>query len=167
MGHKEHKEKSPDSVACLVITVSDTRRKDIDTSGGFIKKQLENSSHKVVDYFIIKDNIDEIKAGIESGLVNPFVNAVILNGGTGISKRDSTYEVVSRIIEKKIDGFGEIFRRLSYKEIGSAAIMSRAIAGVCKGKIVISMPGSESAVRLAMKSLILPELAHMVYEANR
>ena len=167
MGFKEHKDKAPRRVACAVITVSDSRNESSDTSGRIIINLLRENLHEITDYRIFKDEPEEIKAYLEEILNRKDVQAVILNGGTGISKRDRTYEVVESFIEKKIDGFGEIFRYLSFREIGSPAIMSRAVAGVCKGKIIISIPGSENAVKLAMERIILPELGHMVWEANR
>ena len=166
MGHKEHKDKAPEHIRCFVITVSDSRTEETDTSGRLIQDMLKENNHEVVDYEIIKDDPAEIKKLLE-GTDKKSVQAIIINGGTGISRRDSTFEAVSLVLEKKIDGFGEIFRYLSYCEIGSPAMMSRAIAGTSKGRIIISIPGSKSAVRLAMSKLILPELGHMVFEANR
>lgn len=115
----------------------------------------------------VKDEPAEVRKLLDAVLQNPDVQVVIINGGTGISKRDGTYESVVGFLEKRLDGFGELFRSLSYQEIGSAAMMSRAVAGTCRGKIVISIPGSEAAVRLAMENLILPELGHLVREVNR
>jgi len=167
MGLAEHREKAPKQVVCVVITVSDTRTQENDTSGILIKKLLADRGHRVESDLIIQDDPKAVKAAILKGLSKAEVQAIILNGGTGISKRDGTYEVVSGLLEKKLDGFGELFRYLSHQEIGSAAMMSRAIAGVCRGKVVISMPGSISAVELAMTSLVLPELAHMVGEVSK
>lgn len=158
---------APKQVACMVITVSDTRTQENDTSGALIKKLLSDRGHRIEGYLIVRDNSKAVKAAILKGLSNAEVQAVILNGGTGISKRDGTYEVVGGLLEKKLDGFGELFRYLSYQEIGSAAMMSRAVAGVCRGKVVISMPGSTSAVELAMTSLVLPELGHIVGEISK
>jgi len=166
MGHKEHKDKAPEHIRCFVITVSDSRTEETDTSGRLIQDMLKENNHEVVDYKIIKDDQKEIKKLLE-GAEQKSAQAIIINGGTGISRRDSTFEALSLVLEKKIDGFGEIFRYLSYQEIGSPAMMSRAIAGTSKGRIIISIPGSKSAVRLAMSKLILPELGHMVFEANR
>ncbi len=167
MGHKEHKEKSIRNVDCKVITVSDTRTEENDSSGQAIIKMLKDNLHTVSLYRIVKDEPSEIRRVIEFGGLNSGIQAIILNGGTGISKRDSTYEVVRSLIEKRLDGFGEIFRYLSYKEIGPSAVMSRAVAGTYKGRIVFSMPGSEGAVRLAMEKIILREMGHMVWEINR
>ncbi len=167
MGHKEHKEKSIKDVNCMVITVSDTRSKEDDLSGQIIIKMLKDNLHTVSLYRIVKDNPNEIEEAIEVGCSKNEVQAIILNGGTGISKRDSTYEVVDGLLEKRLDGFGEIFRYLSYQEIGPSAVMSRAVAGTYKGRIVFSIPGSEGAVRLAMEKIILREMGHMVWEINR
>ncbi|HLF85567.1 MAG TPA: molybdenum cofactor biosynthesis protein B [Nitrospiria bacterium] len=167
MGHKEHKEKSIKDVNCMVITVSDTRSEEEDLSGQVIIKMLKDNLHTVSLYRIVKDNPNEIKEAIELGCSEKVVQAIILNGGTGISKRDSTYEVVDGLLEKRLDGFGEIFRYLSYQEIGPSAVMSRAVAGAYKGRIIFSIPGSEGAVRLAMEKIILREMGHMVWEINR
>lgn len=167
MGHKEHKERSIKNVNCMVITVSDTRTEENDSSGQAIIKLLKDNLHTVSLYRIVKDEPSEIREAIELGCSDSGIEVIILNGGTGISRRDSTYEVVDGIIEKRLDGFGEIFRYLSYQEIGSAAVMSRAIAGTYKRRIVFSLPGSEGAVRLAMEKIILNEIGHMVWEVGR
>jgi molybdenum cofactor biosynthesis protein B len=158
----EHKEKAKKNLGCLVVTVSDTRDESTDQSGQLIKALLAEKGHRLADYRIVKDEPPEIESLLREALTRRDVDAVIVNGGTGISPRDGTYEVVSRLLEKRLDGFGEIFRFLSFQDIGSAAIMSRAIAGVAKGKVVISLPGSKGAVDLAMRRLVLPELGHMV-----
>ncbi|HWH78103.1 MAG TPA: MogA/MoaB family molybdenum cofactor biosynthesis protein [Candidatus Binatus sp.] len=162
MSVHEHKEKGKKSIRCFVITVSDTRDESSDTSGQTIKKLLDDEGHQTNGYRIVKDEPLEIKALLEAALAQRDVDAVIVNGGTGISPRDGTFEVVDRFLEKKLDGFGEVFRYLSYLDIGSAAIMSRASAGTARGKVLISLPGSKGAVTLAMEKLILPELRHMV-----
>ena len=165
--HQEHKEHAPHRVSCMVITCSDTRTSATDTSGQLIMRLLKDQGHEVVAYHLVKDEPASIKALIETGAGNDAVQAIIINGGTGISKRDSTFETVNTLLEKRLDGFGELFRYLSYKDIGSSAIMSRATAGVYRGRIILSTPGSESAVRLAMEKLILPELGHMVREIKK
>jgi len=162
MSVHEHKEKGQKSVRCFVITVSDTRDEATDTSGQTIKSLLSGEGHQTNGYRIVKDEPAQIDALLNEALASESVDAVIVNGGTGIAPRDGTFEVVSRFLEKKLDGFGEIFRYLSYLDIGSAAIMSRAAAGTARGKILISLPGSKGAVALAMEKLILPELRHMV-----
>ncbi len=162
MAVHEHKEKGKKSIRCFVITVSDTRDETTDTSGQTIKSYLTNEGHRTHGYRIVKDEPAEIVALLNEALAGGDIDAVIVNGGTGIAPRDGTFEVVSRMLEKKLDGFGEIFRYLSYLDIGSAAMMSRAVAGTARGKVLISLPGSKGAVTLAMEKLILPELGHMV-----
>jgi molybdenum cofactor biosynthesis protein B len=162
MAVHEHKERGKKSIRCFVITVSDTRDENTDTSGQTIKKFLADEGHETTGYRIVKDEPREIEALLNQTLGTTETDAVIVNGGTGISPRDGTYEVVSRFLEKKLDGFGELFRYLSYLDIGSAAMMSRAAAGTARGKVLISLPGSRGAVTLAMEKLILPELRHMV-----
>lgn len=162
MAVHEHKEKAQKSVRCFVITVSDSRDESTDTSGQTIKQFLSGEGHQAAGYRIVKDEPVQIEALLNEALASADVDAVIVNGGTGIAPRDGTYEVVSRFLEKTLDGFGEIFRYLSYLDIGSAAIMSRAAAGTARGKVLISLPGSKGAVTLAMEKLILPEIRHMV-----
>ena len=145
-----------------MITVSDTRTEFNDESGQLIKGLLTQGGHETVGYHIVKDEPDEIGTLLQETMFRNDVEAVLLSGGTGIAPRDGTYEIVSQLLAKRLDGFGELFRFLSYQEIGSAAIMSRAVAGVASGKIVISLPGSQGAVRLAMEQLVLPELGHMI-----
>ena len=162
MSVAEHKEKSKKSAGCFVVTVSDTRDETTDQSGQLIKELLAEKGQRLAGYRIVKDEPVQIEALLQEALDKEDVDAVIVNGGTGISPRDGTYEVVSRLLEKRLDGFGEIFRLLSYQDIGSAAIMSRAVAGSAKGKVLISLPGSKGAVDLAMRRLVLPELGHMI-----
>lgn len=162
MSVHEHKEKANKSVRCFVITVSDTRDESTDTSGQTINQLLTGEGHQALGYRIVKDEPVEIEALLNQVLGSSDIEAVIVNGGTGIAPRDGTYEVVSRLFDKKLDGFGELFRYLSYLDIGSAAIMSRAAAGTARGKILISLPGSKGAVNLAMEKLILPEIRHMI-----
>ena len=162
MSVEEHKAKGKRSIKCFVVTVSDTRDETTDESGQLIKSMLTDEKHPLAGYRIVKDEPTEIEARLREALANERVEAVIVNGGTGISPRDGTYEVIVGLLEKRLDGFGEIFRYLSYEDIGSAAIMSRAVAGSAQGKVLISLPGSKGAVKLAMEKLILPELRHMV-----
>ncbi len=162
MSVEEHKAKGRRSIRCVVVTVSDTRDETTDTSGQAILTLLAKEGHELVDYRIVKDEPAQIETLLRDVLGRGNVDAVILNGGTGISPRDGTYEIVAKLLDKRLDGFGEIFRYLSFQEIGSSAIMSRAAAGVAQGKVVISLPGSQAAVCLAMERLILPELRHMV-----
>lgn len=162
MSVEEHKAKGKRSIRCFVLTVSDTRDETTDQSGQLIKTQLNNEGHQVAGYRIVKDEPLQIEALLRDALGNQEVEAIIVNGGTGISPRDGTCEVIVKLLDKKLDGFGELFRFLSYQDIGSAAIMSRAVAGSAQGKVLISLPGSKGAVGLAMEKLILPELRHMV-----
>jgi molybdenum cofactor biosynthesis protein B len=151
----------------MVITCSDTRTHDTDTSGQLIQKLLKEQGHTVVTYHLVKDEPAKIKAKIKAAVADKKVQAIIVNGGTGISRRDSTFEAVDAMLEKRLVGFGEIFRYLTYQDIGSPAIMSRATAGIIKGRVLFSTPGSENAVRLAMEKLILPELGHLVKELTK
>ncbi len=167
MGHLEHKAQAPSVVHCYVLTISDTRTEATDTSGQTICDLLWAEGHQVAGRRIVKDEPTEVRATIEAQLGAPGVDAIITTGGTGISSRDTTFEVVERLLEKRLDGFGELFRMLSFQEIGSAAMLSRACGGIAKGKIVLSMPGSEAAVRTGMTKLILPELGHLVREVTR
>jgi molybdenum cofactor biosynthesis protein B len=147
--HVEHKAAAPASVRCFVITVSDTRTKDTDSSGRAIADLLGGAGHPVVGRTIVKDDAELVRSTIERQLANPEVQVIITTGGTGISSRDSTYEAVNGMLHKKLDGFGELFRLISYEQIGAAAMLSRACAGLVAGRIVVSLPGSEAAVRLA------------------
>jgi len=162
MSVEEHKAKAKRSISCFVVTVSDTRDETTDTSGQLIKSLLAHENHQLTGYRIVKDEPEQIAALLREALKQKEVEAIIVNGGTGIAPRDWTYEVIVKLLEKRLDGFGEIFRFLSYQDIGSAAIMSRAVAGSTQGKVLISLPGSKGAVGLAMEKLILPELRHMV-----
>ena len=128
---------------------------------------LKDAGHSVLSYQIIKDEPSKIKSVIKKAVANKKVQAIIINGGTGIAKRDSTFEAIEGLLEKKLDGFGEVFRYLTYQEIGSPAIMTRATAGTYKGRIIFSTPGSENAVRLAMEKLILPELGHILQQLSK
>ncbi|WP_226035441.1 MogA/MoaB family molybdenum cofactor biosynthesis protein [Aquibacillus saliphilus] len=165
---EKHRKKSKTSINCKVITVSDTRTEETDKSGQLIKQLLIEQEHLIVDYVIVCDELKEIEAAITKAVNDSKVEAVILNGGTGIANRDVTIEVVQSLTKKEIPGFGEIFRMLSYQhDIGSAAILSRAFAGVTNKTVLFSIPGSSGAVRLAMNELILPEIGHIVMEINK
>ena len=163
----EHKAASPARVACYVITVSDTRTEDTDTGGRALIELLTEAGHIVTGRAIVKDDPEELRDCIGRQLANPAVQVIISTGGTGITSRDCSHEAVSAMLWKTIDGFGEIFRALSYQEIGAAAMMSRAVAGTVAGRVVVALPGSEAAVRLALTKLLLPELGHLVREATR
>jgi len=163
----DHKATAPRSVRCFVLTVSDSRTEDTDSSGRAIVELLRAAGHEAVGRTIVKDDPDQVRNTIERQLANPDVQVVIATGGTGITSRDGTYEAVSGLLHKRLDGFGELFRMLSYEQIGPSAMMSRACAGLVGGRIVVSLPGSEAAVRLAMDKLLIPELGHLVREATR
>lgn len=167
MGYEDHMKHAAQNIPCAVITVSDTRTKDTDESGKIIMEKLRLAGHLVGDYRLVRDNVGEIKSAITADLENADVKVIICNGGTGIAKRDVTVEAVCPFLEKRIEGFGEFFRYLSYEEIGIAAMMSRAIGGVAFGKIILCIPGSSGAVRLAMDKIILPQIGHMVWEVER
>ena len=167
MSQAEHKAQGPHSVRCSIITVSDTRTDATDASGRAIATLLTRAGHVVAGRTVVKDEPEGVRAAVERDLADANVQVVITTGGTGITSRDSTYEAVSGMLTKRLDGFGELFRMLSYEQIGSAAMMSRACAGLVSGRIVVSLPGSEAAVRLAMERLLIPELGHLVQQASR
>lgn len=167
MSQSEHKAQAPPSVACFVLTVSDTRTPDTDTSGRAIRQLLEGAGHRVVGTEIVRDEPGLVRDVVRREAALPQTEAVIITGGTGLSARDSSYEAVIATLDKRMDGFGELFRMLSYQDIGPAAMLSRATAGAAGGTAVFLLPGSEKAVRLAMDRLILPELAHVVQQLTR
>jgi molybdenum cofactor biosynthesis protein B len=167
MGVVEHKRQAPASVRCYVLTISDTRTEETDTGGRAIREILHAAGHQLAGRAIVRDDPDLVRNAIERQLANPDVQVIITTGGTGIAARDSTYEAVSGLLTKRLDGFGELFRMLSFQQIGPAAMLSRACAGLVAGRIVAALPGSEAAVRLAMEQLLIPELGHLVHEANR
>ncbi len=162
-----HRESAPETVRVAILTISDTRTRETDTGGDTAEEILSAAGQEIVARQIVRDEVNGIRTSLIDLLANPEVDAVVTTGGTGISGRDTTYEVVERMIEKKLDGFGEIFRMLSYEEIGAAAIMSRAVAGAVGAKFVASLPGSRNAVRLAVEKLLVPELAHIVFELRK
>jgi molybdopterin adenylyltransferase len=167
VSHLQHKATSPASVTCFVLTISDTRTEQNDTSGQAIAQLLEADGHHVEGRSIVRDDPAAIRETLLARLGGSATQIIITTGGTGITSRDSTYEVVSGLLDKRLDGFGELFRVLSYHDIGPAAMLSRACAGTAEGKLIISLPGSENAVRLAMTKLVLPELGHLVRELSR
>lgn len=167
MSTATHRAEAPRAVSVQVITVSDTRTIETDTSGRAIADLLEGAGHRVAGRTILKDEPADVEAAVRRAIADLDVDVVITTGGTGITSRDSTYEAVDRLLEKRLDGFGELFRMLSYPEIGAAAMLTRATAGLAGGTIVIALPGSEHAVRLGMEKLVLPEIGHLVREARR
>ena len=167
MSHIEHKKTSPACVRCFVLTISDTRTPANDTGGRAIAELLEANGHEVAGRSIVRDDPEAIRSALQQQLDAAAAHVIITTGGTGITSRDSTYEVVCNLFEKRLEGFGELFRMLSYQEIGPSAMLSRACAGTAHGKIIVSLPGSENAVRLGMTKLLLPELGHLVRELSR
>jgi len=167
MSHVDHRQAAPTRVRCSVLTISDTRTEETDTGGRAVVDLLSESGHEVIGKTIVPDDPERVREAVEARLSDNRVQAIVTTGGTGISSRDQTYEAINGILEKRIDGFGELFRALSYAEIGTAAMLSRALAGTAQRKIIISIPGSENAVRLAVTKLVLPELGHLVREAAR
>jgi molybdenum cofactor biosynthesis protein B len=165
MGVADHRKAAVTGVRCAVLTISDTRAHEADVSGRAIVELLEGAGHVVAKRQILRDEPADVRDAVLSNVGG--VDAIITTGGTGITSRDSTYESVVGILEKHLDGFGELFRMLSYEEIGSAAMMTRATAGVARGTAIFLLPGSEHAVRLGMTKLILPELGHVVRELRR
>jgi molybdenum cofactor biosynthesis protein B len=160
MPHEHHHhEHSPAHLKFAVITASDSRTNESDLSGGLIREHLETAGHRVTHHEIVRDDADAIRNAVEKRLA--LDDGVIINGGTGITARDVTIEAVRPLFDKELDGFGELFRMLSYQEVGAAAFLSRATAGVSRGKIVVALPGSPDACRLAMDKLLLPQLGHL------
>ncbi len=164
---EEHRNAAPDSIGCAVITVSDTRTFETDKSGRIMTERLEQAGHRIIGYRIVPDEPTEIADLLDHFCDQPDCQAILFNGGTGISSRDTTYDVIARKLEKELVGFGELFRMLSWDEIGAAAMLSRATAGVYRGRLVFSTPGSSNAVTLAMDKLIVDELGHLVYEVTK
>ena len=166
MTHLEHQELAKDvPVTVAVLTVSDTRTQETDKSGPLMQSYLVDAGHRVHTYRIVPDEPEEIRLLIEQLVQH--VEVILLNGGTGISRRDTTFETITAMLEKQLPGFGEIFRVLSYEEIGAAAMLSRATAGVYQDTLIFSTPGSSNAVKLAMEKLIVPQLQHLVWEIIR
>jgi molybdenum cofactor biosynthesis protein B len=167
MSVAEHKAHAPAHVTCFVLTVSDTRTLATETSGRAIAELLEAAGHTVIGRAVVRDEPRDVTQAIRDALGRGDARVIITTGGTGIARRDSTYEAVTALFDKRLDGFGELFRMLSFGEIGSAAMLSRACAGIAAGYAIFMLPGSEQAVRLAMERLILPELGHVVRELTK
>ena len=164
---REHKATAPKSVGCFVLTVSDTKNPETDTSGAVIRDLLTAAGHRVAGSAIVRDEPAEVARLVRDACARDDVQTVILTGGTGITSRDSTYEAVEALLDKRLPGFGELFRMLSFQEIGAAAMLSRAQMGIHARRIVVSLPGSPSACRLALDKLLIPELGHLLREASR
>jgi molybdenum cofactor biosynthesis protein B len=167
VGYHEHKHLAVKSVKCAVITTSDSRTEKEDESGRLIRSKLADGGHEVTHYVIMKNDSTVIKEHVAGLILRDDIQAVITSGGTGMSKRDVTVDTIAPMLEKKLDGFGELFRQLTYQEIGAGSVLSRALAGVANGKVIICIPGSLGAAQLAMDKIIVPELGHMVREATR
>lgn len=163
----QHRRESPNSVACGVITVSDTRTLETDTGGKLLAELLEQFGHRVLVRDLIPDEPERMRSLISSWLARGDLQAILMTGGTGIGQRDQTFETMSALLTKPLPGYGEIFRMLSYHDIGPAAMLSRAIGGTIGQTILLTMPGSRAAVQLAVEKLIGPELGHLVREATR
>jgi molybdopterin adenylyltransferase len=164
---REHKATAPKSVGCFVLTVSDTKNPETDTSGAVIRELLTAAGHRVAGSAIVRDEPAEVARLVRDACARDEVQTVILTGGTGITSRDSTYEAVEALLDKRLPGFGELFRMLSFQEIGAAAMLSRAQMGIHARRIVVSLPGSPNACRLALDKLLIPELGHLLREASR
>ena len=167
MAHHAHHSDELTSARVAVLTVSDSRTEETDRSGATIRQMLEDAGHEVFGYRILPDEPEQVRKALETWVANDSCDAVIVNGGTGVSSRDRTYEAVAGMLDKRLDGFGELFRVLSYEDVGSAAMLSRAVAGAIGRKVVFSVPGSTAAVTLALEKLILPELGHLLAELRR
>jgi molybdenum cofactor biosynthesis protein B len=163
----EHKAEAPRAIGCYVLTVSDTRTEDTDTSGRAIRDLLTKAGHTVTGHAIVRDEPARVASLVRGRLADPATRVIIATGGTGISSRDTTYEAINALLEKRLDGFGELFRMLSFHDIGSAAMMSRATAGTVGRTAIFVLPGSLAAVRLAMEKLIVPELGHVVQQLEK
>jgi molybdopterin adenylyltransferase len=167
MAHHPHRRHTQRRVPTAVLTVSDTRTLRTDASGALIARLLSEAGHPVVERAMLPDEPGRIRRWLRKQSDDPRIFAMILTGGTGISPRDRTFEAVDGLLEKRLEGFGELFRMLSYRQVGAAAILSRATAGTYRGRIVFSLPGSEAAVELALTRIILPELGHLHGEISR
>jgi molybdenum cofactor biosynthesis protein B len=164
----EHKAQAPrEPIGCYVLTVSDTRTPETDTSGDAIRDLITGAGHTITGFTIVRDEPEQVTAVIRQQLANADTRVIVTTGGTGITSRDGTFEAVDRLLEKRLDGFGELFRMLSYDEIKAAAMLTRATAGTVGRKAIFVLPGSENAVRLAMSKLIVPELRHVIQQLDK
>jgi molybdopterin adenylyltransferase len=168
-GHAAHARAAEKTGALgfAVITLSDTRNEENDKSGRYLREAVTAAGHHVAHYCIVKDEPADVRVQLDIALSNPDVAVVVTNGGTGIASRDTAFETVVGFLEKRLDGFGELFRMLSYEEIGAAAMLSRAVGGIAVGKVIFSLPGSTKAVQLGMEKLILPQAGHLYYELHK
>ncbi|HNW33560.1 MAG TPA: molybdenum cofactor biosynthesis protein B [Candidatus Ozemobacteraceae bacterium] len=166
MSHHEHEAEAPETLALGILTLSDTRGEAEDHSGAVLKELFTAAGHRIERYSVIREDPDLIESTLDTWLAGP-LDAIVTNGGTGLTSRDGTIEVARRLMQKELDGFGELFRFLSFQQIGPAAMLSRATAGLAAGKILVCLPGSTKAVRLAALRLLIPQLPHMIREARR
>jgi molybdenum cofactor biosynthesis protein B len=164
---QQHRQAAPQAVRCAVVTVSDTRTLENDRGGQLLEESLTAAGHTVARREIVPDEPNRIRALVEELADATTLDAILITGGTGIAERDQTFETVSGLLTKTLPGYGELFRMLSYEDVGPAAMLSRTIGGVIGQVVLLTMPGSPAAVRLALDKLILPELAHVVYEARK
>jgi molybdenum cofactor biosynthesis protein B len=164
-GVHAHRRSAPRTVPCVVVTVSDTRTLETDTGGALVAELLQGAGHPVVVRSLVRDEPRAIADAVRGALAREDARAVILTGGTGVAPRDVTPDAVEPLLERVVPGFGELFRVLSYQEIGAAALLSRALCGIARGRVVFVLPGSRGAVRLGLEKLILPELGHLAAEA--
>ncbi|RCK81307.1 MAG: Molybdenum cofactor biosynthesis protein MoaB [Candidatus Ozemobacter sibiricus] len=166
MSHHEHEAEAPRHLRIGILTLSDTRDAATDRSGSLLQDLFRQAGHEIVRYAVIREDPATIEATLRTWLSEP-LDVIVTNGGTGLTSRDGTIEVARRLMQKELEGFGELFRLVSYHQIGPAAMLSRATAGLAAGRILICLPGSTKAVRLAATRLILPQVGHMVREARR
>lgn len=167
MSHEQHKEQAPRRVRVFLLTVSDTRTEATDQGGALCRQLVTEAGHVVSGQAILRDEPALVEAAIRGVAEQRSADVVVTTGGTGLSRRDNTYEAVNGLLDKRMDGFGELFRMLSFHEIGAAAMLSRAVAGLHRQIVVFAVPGSVAAVRLALTRLIIPELGHLTFEAHR
>ena len=164
--HREWAAEQQEVVTFAIVTVSDSRTLETDTNYHYLEPTITALGHKIVGYRIVKDEPTQVVEALDE-MVESGAQLILFNGGTGISKRDRTYDALSKRLEKTLPGFGEIFRMLSYEQVGAAAMLSRATAGVYRGAVVVSTPGSPKAVQLAWEKLVAPELQHLAWEVGR
>lgn len=167
MGGHPHDPREATPAAIGWLTVSDTRTEADDHSGALARKLIEAEGHRLVQRALVRDEPDEVRDQVRSWLESPQVEVILVSGGTGVSRRDRTYEALERTFERRLDGFGELFRMLSFDQVGSKSMLSRAVAGIASGKPLFLMPGSSKAVELALTRLILPEIPHLLAELRK
>jgi molybdopterin adenylyltransferase len=164
-----HRSEAPKTVRAAILTISDTRTAETDSSGAYLQSQLEAAGHTVIGYAIVKDDPDAIRRQLEAWLAAGQVETILTTGGTGIAKRDNTVPVIESLLEITLPGFGELFRSLSYQQVGAASILSRAVGGLAHGRhcLLFALPGSLNAVQTAWEGIFQAELAHLVFETVR